>query len=305
MWCFDRFGYSKTRLADGRTIYIGGEHEDFYDPDFCIFNDVTVIDQAGSISIFGYPEADFPPIDFHSSTLVGDAIFILGCLGHQATRNVGHTPVYKLSLDTYRIDAISTTGECPGWLSRHKARLGKDGSTIIVRGGEIWLGSDQPMTPNIDLWSFDTRAASWTRLTSHDWQMWSIKRVDGRNIDGLKDARNLVFKQGLSKDDRSSVAASSDEKMRNLDADALERLYRVVGIDDPLSPMDSRSPYQSSFTQIVDGLTVRIKEGLFDVSFIVEGRLTAARLGQYQATTLSLLERIAKVPFKIVGSDAP
>ena len=42
VWCFSRFGTSLTELPDGRFVQIGGEHEDFYDPDFCIYNDVTV-----------------------------------------------------------------------------------------------------------------------------------------------------------------------------------------------------------------------------------------------------------------------
>jgi hypothetical protein len=38
VWCFDRFGGTVTVLPDGRQVYIGGEHEDYYDPDFCIYN---------------------------------------------------------------------------------------------------------------------------------------------------------------------------------------------------------------------------------------------------------------------------
>ena len=37
-WCFQRFGSTFTKLPDGRLIIIGGEHEDFYDPDFYIYN---------------------------------------------------------------------------------------------------------------------------------------------------------------------------------------------------------------------------------------------------------------------------
>jgi hypothetical protein len=43
LWCFDRFGMSVTELPDGRVILIAGEHEDFYDPDFFIYNDVVVM----------------------------------------------------------------------------------------------------------------------------------------------------------------------------------------------------------------------------------------------------------------------
>ena len=42
VWCFQRFGKSINELPDGRIIEIGGEHEDHYDPDFCIYNDVGV-----------------------------------------------------------------------------------------------------------------------------------------------------------------------------------------------------------------------------------------------------------------------
>jgi len=38
IWCFKRVGNTRTRLPDGRIICVGGEHEDFYDPDFCIYN---------------------------------------------------------------------------------------------------------------------------------------------------------------------------------------------------------------------------------------------------------------------------
>ncbi|MDR0520990.1 MAG: hypothetical protein LBH00_03945 [Planctomycetaceae bacterium] len=75
-WCFDRFGQSETLLPDGTTLFIGGEHEDFYDPDFYIYNDVILIDKNGGIEILGYPADIFPPTDFHSATLAGNVIFI-------------------------------------------------------------------------------------------------------------------------------------------------------------------------------------------------------------------------------------
>jgi len=64
MWCFDRFGKSETPLRDGRVVHVGGEHEDFYDPDFFIYNDVTVIDPDGSIAIHGYARDAFLPRTF-------------------------------------------------------------------------------------------------------------------------------------------------------------------------------------------------------------------------------------------------
>ncbi len=41
-WCAQRFGQSITFLPNGCIVQIGGEHEDGYDPDFCIYNDVFV-----------------------------------------------------------------------------------------------------------------------------------------------------------------------------------------------------------------------------------------------------------------------
>jgi len=54
-WCFERFGKSETTLPEGRVVHIAGEHEDHYDPDFYIYNDVIVIGRDGSIAITGYP----------------------------------------------------------------------------------------------------------------------------------------------------------------------------------------------------------------------------------------------------------
>lgn len=63
---------SSTRLRNGREIYIAGEHEDWYDPDFYIYNDVIVIHPNLEIQIYGYPRTVFRATDFHSATLVQD-----------------------------------------------------------------------------------------------------------------------------------------------------------------------------------------------------------------------------------------
>ena len=108
VWCFTRFGATQTYLPDGRLIRIGGEHEDCYDPDFQIYNDVVVIrnpsmvkahymysspvpsnfpltreqnhsssdpeilgtSNPDHVTIYGYPEHVFPPTDFHTATYV-------------------------------------------------------------------------------------------------------------------------------------------------------------------------------------------------------------------------------------------
>src|SRR5439155_18625462 len=77
VWCAQRFGQSITRLLDGRIVQVAGEHEDSYDLDFSIYNDVFVHETGGMIHIFGYPESVFPATDFHTATLVGEQIFLI------------------------------------------------------------------------------------------------------------------------------------------------------------------------------------------------------------------------------------
>src|SRR5260370_15017855 len=76
-WCFDLFGQSSTELADGRIVLIAGEHEDYYDTDFYIYNDVVVRHPDGGIDIFGYPRDVFPPTDFHTATLIRNRFIVI------------------------------------------------------------------------------------------------------------------------------------------------------------------------------------------------------------------------------------
>ncbi|MGD2092502.1 MAG: ankyrin repeat domain-containing protein [Candidatus Aminicenantes bacterium] len=142
VWCFDRFGMSITEVPDGRVIEIAGEHEDSYDPDFCIYNDVVVHFPDGTFTIYGYPKDIFPTTDFHSATLVGDYIYIIGNLGYMKQRQNGITPVYRLNTVNYKIEKVETTGEAPGWISRHDADL-IDQNTIRVSGGKLWALKDE------------------------------------------------------------------------------------------------------------------------------------------------------------------
>ncbi|MFN3653549.1 MAG: ankyrin repeat domain-containing protein [Armatimonadota bacterium] len=146
VWCARRFGQSLTLLPDGRAIQIGGEHEDHYDPDFCIYNDVFVHGPDGSVTIYGYPSSVFPPTDFHTATLLGGCIYVIGCLGYPEQRQPGTTPVFRLDLNTLRIDRIDTRGEAPGWIYGHRAvaisphEIRVEGGEVLVRraGGKSW-----------------------------------------------------------------------------------------------------------------------------------------------------------------------
>lgn len=141
VWCFDRFGMSHTRLPDGRALFIAGEHEDFYDPDFQIYNDVIVMDRDLRITIYGYPADVFPPTDFHSATLVDDdTIYIIGNLGYLDDRRPGDTPVCVLDTRTMQLRRVPTAGDNPGWIFQHTATYVAARHAIRVTGGKIATG---------------------------------------------------------------------------------------------------------------------------------------------------------------------
>ncbi len=166
VWCYDRFGASLTPLEDGRFVQIGGEHEDHYDPDFFIYNDVVIHDGKGNFQIYGYPRDIFPPTDFHTATLCANSIYVVGCLGYVKQRQEGRTPVYRLKLDSWEIEAIETTGDAPGWIHEHHARYEPERNTICITGGQIHVAAEDgnlKMVPNHEQFELDMARFEWRR----------------------------------------------------------------------------------------------------------------------------------------------
>ncbi len=138
IWSFERFGQSLTYLPDGRLILIAGEHEDFYDPDFWIYNDVTVISASGDITHYTYPRDIFPPTDFHTATLVGEDLWIIGSLGYKDARRFDQTQVLRLDLSDFSIHQVVTTGQNPGWIHGHEAAIVEN--DILITGATVEPG---------------------------------------------------------------------------------------------------------------------------------------------------------------------
>jgi hypothetical protein len=164
IWSYQRFGRSITRLPDGRFIEIAGEHEDFYDLNFCIYNDVIVHDGRGQCEIYAYPRDVFPPTDFHTATRVGDFIYLIGNLGYPPDRKPGFTPVYRLNIHSFAIEPVETTGDMPGWIHRHEARL--DGRTNIrISAGQcaVWDNGKVDFVDNPNVFELDLATLKWTR----------------------------------------------------------------------------------------------------------------------------------------------
>jgi hypothetical protein len=291
MWCFERFGKSETALPDGRVVHIGGEHEDYYDPDFYIYNDVTIIAPNGEITILGYPLEDFPPTDYHSATLVGNDIFIIGRLGYPQQSVRDTTPVFRLELDSMRIFPVETSGMPPGWIFRHTATLADDGKSILVSGGQRWIDEEAPICENIDSWSLALPAGEWHRLSKRGWQHWIVRRTD-RKFLRIWDVRQELWHRDHAHLGFGSCWRYDDEP----DFGALAQLYRL--------DQDTTEPVKETtldvFTVVIDSTTVRFKEDQFWIEAIVEGRLRGERLHALQGRTLELLSRLEASDCEIV-----
>jgi ankyrin repeat protein len=164
VWCAQRFGQSFTLLPDGRVVQIGGEHEDYYDPDFCIYNDVFVHAPDGSIAIYGYPETLFPPTDFHTATLVGEHIYLIGSLGYMGRRRFGETQLFRLDTRTLALERLDATGDAPGWISRHRADPIGPGQIRVTRGRVcVQRDARETLDPNEAAFILDVERLVWRR----------------------------------------------------------------------------------------------------------------------------------------------
>jgi hypothetical protein len=181
VWCAARFGQSLTLLRDGRAMQIGGEHEDFYDPDFCIYNDVFVHERDGAVAVYGYPESVFPPTDYHTATLVGDFIYVIGSRGYSGTRRYGRTPVYRLNIHTLRMECLDARGEVPGWVYKHRAAAVSP-HEIRIWGGTIVTGSGSGESHERNLGSF---------VLDLDRLLWRRESTPRSRVENVDPARQL------------------------------------------------------------------------------------------------------------------
>ncbi len=156
---------SFTKLPDGRFVQIGGEHEDFYDADFCIYNDVIVHDTNGKFNVFGYPKDVFPPTDFHSTTYVDGFIYIVGSLDYKGTRRFGETPIYRLNCKNWSIQSLQSTGDNPGWIHRHKCRLVE--GKLEVTDGKVCtqVKGKEGIEDNLNVYQLDLATMKWNWIS--------------------------------------------------------------------------------------------------------------------------------------------
>lgn len=292
-WCFDRFGQSQTSLPDGRSVLIAGEHEDYYDPDFYIYNDVVVIDKFGEMSVFGYPTDVFPATDFHTATLLDDSLVLIGSLGYPQDRCPDRTQVLRLQLDTWRISTIDTNGCAPGWIHGHTATLSSAGAEILITGGKIDRCDGTDLIENIDDWSLDTRTWCWTRTTHRSWARFQVHRTDmARNH--LWDMRQLLWSRSVGWDDIQEKTDKLIEALGSLpDLDLVEALYAPMLATDILG--EDAEQY-GTFRIRVGDVVVRYVEESFVIQVTVEGELPRSALDELQKDVVDKLALLERTP---------
>ncbi len=269
-WCNDRMGQRAVDLPDGRLVLIAGEHEDYYDPDFYIYNDTIVLHKDGEVEILGYPRELFPPTDFHTATLAGGHIIIIGNLGYSDDRMPGQTQVFTLNVRTLSMSRVATTGECPGWISRHTAELSADGNSIVVKGGEIWR-ADATLLENLDEWKLRLDDWRWERLSRRLWPRWILERTDEKRLH-LSEYSNVKWYRQVKWDAEKEKASLRDSLKGEPDEEAYDRLYQPPVIHSP-SKEDADDSRTVRIT--LDGVTVRYNSKGSEVIITIEGELPA------------------------------
>lgn len=248
----------------------------------------------GRLSIFGYPREVFPPTDFHSATLVGDRIILIGSLGYVGDRAPGRTQVLALDVATFAVTAIATGGDAPGWISGHTATLTEDGGAIVVRSGTLELGEGRPRVENIDDWRLDTGTWQWQRLTDRRWPRRELRRADGRP-NHLWDLEQACWYRSVGLADE---LAQQRERLRlelgDLpDLDLFEQLFRPSVAHESLP--DEQDSYNTTRITVA-GVVVRFVDDGRSLQMTVEGDLpepAVDAIAEELRGKLSALERAA------------
>ncbi len=278
VWCFERYGQSVTYLDDRRAVYIGGEHEDSYDPDFHIYNDVIVIHPDKSIDIYGYPKDVFPATDNHTATLVGGQIIIIGNLGYVEERMEDQTPVFSLDIETFAISRIEASGDLPGWISGHMAKLSQSGDAITLSEGKFYNSGFE----NIDAWQLHLSDWHWQRLTKKKWIRWHMRRKDGLT-NHLFEVRQAVWGYDFcQKGDDYGCEMYKQFQVQLVQAlgvmpeiKDVGKLYQPGIVHEKLEN-DAENPI---YAIMVDGVKVRYLEGMYAIEVTVEGQLPPDIIG--------------------------
>lgn len=287
LWGMGRLGQSETPLPDGRVILIGGEYEDHYDPQFYIYHDVIIKHPDGKIDIFVYPKAMFNPTDFHSATLIGEEIYVIGGVGYVNDRNYKSTPIYKLNIHSLDIKKIESRNHI-GLIGSHTAIL-KD-NQIIIKGGQI-LSDDNTLMDNIDDWAFNPNTLTFKNLTNHVWQGFMVQRKDFHWL-SLFDYHCLLFDRDYNPDEFE---------------DKFNQLTNKLGIEPNLTtyqqifipPIYHHQDQDDKSAIWIDGIKIRYVDNLDDIGVYIEGQLSDDKVQLLADNLCYKLSKLENTPCQI------
>lgn len=273
VWTFDRLGMTRTKLPDGSELCVGGEHEDYYDPDFNIYNDVVLLKPGAEPEIYVYPKDVFPPTDFHTATLVDGSLYIIGALGYLDDRRPKTTPVYRLDVATKRIEKVATTGTPPGWIHKHKAVYDPARRAIVVSGGTVQAANDpNSLRDNFDDYRLSLADGVWGRLTDRRWHQFRVVLPPKRWLH--EGQRSVKIDELLPAEPHALVADKSAYEDTELEQVVGYGVRRIV----------------------VRGVTVLYREGLRNVDVRIEGVLP-------ESLVAALADDLRAKLGKAVGAD--
>lgn len=297
MWCFQRYGQSTTPLPDGRSVLIGGEHEDHYDSDFHIYNDVVIAAENERPRILGYPREVFPPTDFHSATLLGERIVVIGNLGYPEDRRPDSTQVLVVDCKDWSVSRIHSTGNAPAWIHDHQAALQGD-TRIVITGGKVDRGAGSSLAENIDDWLLHIDGWRWERLTKRQWPRFEIHRGDDASnhlweLRQLEWARTVKWHDREEQEQKLSARLGGEPRL-----DVLPQLYRPP-IDHEVLPQleDEYGVYRIR----AGGIVIRFVEDMHCIQVTFEGGVQPDVIESVRAHVCKSLESLERAPVVFAG----
>ena len=296
-WTFARFGQSLTELPDGRTICIAGEHEDFYDPDFNIYNDVVVTRPGGEIDFYCYPKSDFPPTDFHTATLVDETIVILGSLGYRDERKWNETQVCLLHLGDFEIHKVEASGTSPGWIHSHIATLSEDKKSIIVTKGKVQTGPGQSLRENIEDWKLHLDDWRWEKLTSRSWPQFAIRRKDRRAM-YLWDMRFALGNLENHSEDFYQTTMERLEEWLDHRPD-VTRMKDLYNFDTAHDELHTEQDSYNRFWMHMNDVRIRFTEEMSSLQVVIEGHLPPNQVSLIKEQLIEKLSSLENSPCEL------
>ena len=296
-WSFDRFGQPVTELSDGRTVYIAGEHEDHYDPDFYIYNDVVVVHPDGAVDFYCYRKSDFPPTDFHTATLVDETIVILGSLGYPDERNWNDTQICVLSLDNFEIHRVKSSGTSPGWIHGHISTLSEDKQSIIVTKGKVDIGKGYSLRENFDDWKLNLDDWSWERLTSRNWTQFGIRRQDKKPFH-LWDIRQALWALELNFEDDYKAQMERLEKLLGYQPD-VNLVKDIYNFDREHADLHREEDVYNLFWIYMGQVRIRFTEEMHSLKVVIEGSLSPNKVSFIKEQLMDKLSALENSPCEL------